>query len=50
MRGLLATNRPLKPRNMDKSSDPPVKIFNSRNNRTGHTANKGEEATNTLLP
>ncbi len=44
------TNRPLNPRNTNRSSDPPVQIFISRRNRTRHTTTVGFEATNTMLP
>ncbi len=49
-RGLLAASRPLNPRNTGRLSVPPVKDSNSRGNRTRHTTDKGEAATNTLLP
>jgi hypothetical protein len=48
--GLMATGRPFNPRNTGRLSEPPVKDSNSRNNRTGHAANEGAAATNTLLP
>ncbi len=49
-REFLATSLPLIPRNTCKSADLPVETYSVRNNRTWHTAARGAEATNTLLP